>query len=928
VPHESVLRGPARATVRLERCVQEGIHAQASVEPSRRAHVAREQRPLPALFAIDDRPSRQRRLQLHPTLLYVRSLHGEEIVGAELARRLRGMGVVAERASQRFVEREHRSTHIRAPSELGARTIEARSYACSELSFTNHLLERTDRNVRLTQIERKHERSQASIQMRPKHAGRTHKKAPTRLESLGVQRIEHGDRIDGCFHVPLSVKELTMDGQALPTQERSAGDSRIEGCVLPHSDLGTVGPLVSGWRRRCLGAVEGKRMNTTAIVLSSVASPECERAEPYSGSQPVQHSSRWLASEMCRPSTARPLPVRASKRREQMLLRLALIALQTLLFGTSIAAASSRIPITPEMFSVAAGSSGNPGLLADEQTLIGDPRAGDLSDPTSTWLSTTGAHLSVAYLDLNRMYALTEVALYDRNGSAAFRIYDDLTGELLVDDDLSSYRVWKIRTVASVTSRLRIENSNGFGRVPEIALYGSARGDSPLTEFKVTTHDASGHRNLSCDPSDCDRVVAPRDGQVVLTSGGTSPVLPGARVCIQASATPYNFRVLLEDLRGTAENPIEITNCGGQVVFSRVRGPIEAHRSVHFKVLGNGSTSAVYGIKLVSSLNDAVKIRYRSRDFEVAWVEFDDNGGTAVKAKSEERGADVVTGQPFVQTGTHLHHLRSNRTERHEAMYIGATGCQPNLAVENFPDAPLEDVLIHDNMLLDSGADALQVGCASGDVRIYSNYVRTAGYRPFASGGSQRHGIQVGPSSTGKIYQNWVEDTQSDCLHAAGGHPDGLFIYNNVLTNCPHAAYLNDRLQSSVNVVIANNTIRTTSGQAFRSSGWHRTNRAPQFNIHNNLIVGASAASAIVYDDNATPQPLTTLYGVVETAQLYFASDAQAGFGDASSSDYRLRADSPARDAGVDTGAFGVVTDLRGLTRYVPYDVGALEYAD
>jgi hypothetical protein len=63
-------------------------------------------------------------------------------------------------------------------------------------------------------------------------------------------------------------------------------------------------------------------------------------------------------------------------------------------------------------------SDGDPGRLVDEQSLAGDPRAGDRIDVTSTWTSTSGNYVNAAIIDLGSVHRIDRIYLYDRNGSA------------------------------------------------------------------------------------------------------------------------------------------------------------------------------------------------------------------------------------------------------------------------------------------------------------------------------------------------------------------------------------------------------------------------------------------------------------------------------------------------------------------------------
>lgn len=600
------------------------------------------------------------------------------------------------------------------------------------------------------------------------------------------------------------------------------------------------------------------------------------------------------------------------------------ISVSGLLFAYCMSVfAASIIPLQPSMLSLAPGSTGNPTLLIDEQLLVGDPLAGTVSDPQTHWQPTDGSHLNVAILNLGEDYDLSTLAFYDRNGAAIFRVYDDITNALLLTDDLSGYKQWKFANLGLSTSRLRFENSTGFGRVPEIVLYGkkSITPDAApvLPEFKVTQHITANHHNYQCNLVDCDYIFTPSDLRYELSP--QKGIVAGKRICLTGGV--YNKALLLKNLVATEENPTLLTNCNGQVIFENVKEPLQAQLSVNFKILGNGDSNVLYGFKINNSTNAGVKVRNLSRDFELAWIEFVNSQGVAVKAKSETHGTDLVTNLPFVQTGTHIHHMRSEFTLQHEAFYIGNTGCEPN---QPPPDAPLVDVRVHDNILIDSGADALQVGCASGDVRVNNNYIRTAGYRPFNNDTRQRHGIQIGKNSTGKVFSNWVEDIVIDCIHAEGGHPDGISMYNNILVNCERAVYFNARLDYAQQVLFAHNTLINMRSDAFRAAKGHRTSPTP-FIIYDNLIIGEADTTALYFDQATTSVALSELNHLEAWGQVFLPGVGDALFVDAAQQDYRLLSTSLALDSDDENNpGHQILIDLRGLLRDAEPDAGALEF--
>ncbi len=593
-----------------------------------------------------------------------------------------------------------------------------------------------------------------------------------------------------------------------------------------------------------------------------------------------------------------------------------------LLATSALSVAESVIPLQPSMLSLTPGSTGNPVLLIDEQALVGDPLAGTVSDPQTHFQPTDGGHLNSAILNLGEDYDLTHFAFYDRNGAAVFRVYDDVTNTLLLSDDLNAYKVWKFVPLSVSTSRLRIENSTGFGRVPEIVLYGQKSlvpdAAATLPEFKVTQHTTSLHYSYQCSAVDCDYIF--NSSNIPYELSPAKGILAGTRICLRGGT--YTKPFLLKNLIATEQQPTQVRNCEGQVVFENVTEPIRANQSVHFKILGNGDANVLYGFKVNNSLNAGAKIRYLSRDFELGWIQFVNSQGVAIKAKSELIANDLVTGLPFVQTGTHIHHIRSEFTLQHEAFYIGNTGCEPN---KPFPDAPLVDVSIHDNILLDSGADALQVGCASGVVNVNNNYINKAGYRPFDNDTRQRHGIQIGKSSSGKVFNNWVEDSPIDCIHAEGGHPDGIQMYNNILVNCARAVYFNARLSFAPRVVFAHNTLINMRNDALRAAMGHKTS-ATQFSVYNNLIIGEAENTALWFDGDAQPGPLSGFNNLDAHDNVFLNQLADGLFVDANAGDYRLFSLSPAVNADTTNTAPDTQVDLRNLVRDENPDAGALEF--
>lgn len=322
------------------------------------------------------------------------------------------------------------------------------------------------------------------------------------------------------------------------------------------------------------------------------------------------------------------------------------------------------------------------------------------------------------------------------------------------------------------------------------------------------------------------------------------PILAGQRVCIAAGVYPNTFYIN-GLVKGTAAQPIEFTNCGGQVKLTQKKNPITiTGGSRHVKVLGNGHRGTLYGFYIGDVTESMGIMAYgKSRDFELAWIHiYDMQGFAAVVAKTDVSDAtpaadkiDSETGKLFVQTNTHLHHIKIEKTEEGEGFYIGYYGCAPGANHYR-----LRGVKLHDNVMLDTGAEGLQVGCADENVQIYNNYIKDAGWNPFNGTEEQTGGLQIGEGTgDASVYNNWVENVQGNCIRftsGSGKDPNKLQIHfhDNVVKDCANFFYFNSRLAGEL---IAPDQTNIQSTQALKDGG--KTVR-----INNNYFEQANPASS------------------------------------------------------------------------------------
>jgi poly(3-hydroxybutyrate) depolymerase len=394
-------------------------------------------------------------------------------------------------------------------------------------------------------------------------------------------------------------------------------------------------------------------------------------------------------------------------------------------------------------------------------------------------------------------------------------------------------------------------------------------------------------------------------------------LLPGDTVFIQAHTRQ---KLILQNLTaGTAENPILITNLGGQFIIDTTTTDKGLHfyNCRHFILRGTPSPGNYdYGIKIARvSQAGAIGLAFiqGSTDFEVSHLEISNVGFAAIMAKS-----DNLKHGAFTMRNVSFHHLYIHDVGG-EGIYVGSSFYHDTAKNPH----EIHGVAIHHNRIENTGWDGIQLGCATQNAAIYRN--RIVGY-----GGAeitapdhsvQNEGIRVNPGTTARVFDNYIQggNPGSGSGIFANPHDDSVY-YNNVIVSPGESGIVigaDAALNAGTSISLLNNTIVSPAqhGIEFWSTG-SSGNTAT-----NNLIVKPGSGSEYIY--KRYPSVVLPV-----TEPLHVATVAEAGFVNAAAHDYRLAAGSPAIDEGVSVASFGVTTDLRGVTRpFSPStDIGAHEY--
>lgn len=414
-------------------------------------------------------------------------------------------------------------------------------------------------------------------------------------------------------------------------------------------------------------------------------------------------------------------------------------------------------------------------------------------------------------------------------------------------------------------------------------------------------------------------------GSGSVTFNGTAQgVKPGDVICIQGGARE---RIIFQNINGSATNYVTIKNCNGQALIG---GPnagngILINSSRYFRITGTGDASVEYGIKIVETKSgtQGIVATSLSSDIEIDHIEITKTGFAGIMAKTDPSNncADKTPERPnFRMNNIHLHHNYIHDIGG-EGFYIGNSfynGTTVYCGSTQYPHE-VRGVRIHDNLVMNSGWESIQVGSAVADVEIYNNKVYNYGS---ANNPSQNGGIQMGVGTTGKLYNNFIKGGFGPCLVVQG---IGLnYVFNNVIVN-PGAEAINVNTRPTPlstdivptgflgGVYIINNTIVNAQTAAVKEN----INNAPGNVLYNNLIVASTT----------NWNQLKTYTDWSQGNNVVIPVLANAKFVNPSNDDYRLQSGSPAINAGRNVALFGVTFDFDKLLRPTGanWDAGAFE---
>lgn len=434
----------------------------------------------------------------------------------------------------------------------------------------------------------------------------------------------------------------------------------------------------------------------------------------------------------------------------------------------------------------------------------------------------------------------------------------------------------------------------------------------------------------------CDFTVFPTSDRTIIIDPATMPGIgPGKTVCLM---TGEYYQILIRNIHGSEGAPVVIRNSGGQVVIQNdAQYGLTMRNCSHIRIIGNGHFNTRYGISIQRVENgNGISADRKTTDFELARIEIANTLYAGIMAKTDPDCTFSAVRDSFLMRNVIIRDCFIYNTGM-EGMYIGNvfyTGYTINCNGRDtlvFPHL-ISGVNIFDNVIMNSGWDGIQVSSASTNCGIFRNFIMNDSQLEVPD---QMSGILIGGGSRCDCYNNTISHGKGSGIEIFG--LGNMKIFNNLIEN-PGRNYRPDlpltqfpkhgifvkhiATDPSAWFYIMNNTIVNPKTQGIRF-----TNQMSAGNIiQNNIIINPGSfptAGALAFINRVPASiPATVSHNFLAQDTSY------AKFTNPQLSNYTLRADSPAIDAGINLAWAGVNFDIYGYPR--PYgdgfDIGAFEH--
>lgn len=397
---------------------------------------------------------------------------------------------------------------------------------------------------------------------------------------------------------------------------------------------------------------------------------------------------------------------------------------------------------------------------------------------------------------------------------------------------------------------------------------------------------------------------------------------PGAVICLKAGVAYKNL--VFKNIRGTAAAPITIKNCGGTATITGTNQwfGIRTEYSSYFRITG-GNTNGSYGIR-INGGTQSLHLDLLTTNVEVDHVEIYNSGFAGVMAKTDPTCDNATIRGNFVMRDVRLHHNYVHDTAA-EGFYVGHNNFLTGISTPCGTRLPgtLEGLKIYDNIIKNSGYEAIQLASTPKGAEIYNNRIENYGVKNVTY---QNHGVQFGEGGVARFHGNLIKGGKGNGVMIIGNAEN--FLYNNLIINPgAHGIFCDDRTATGAGFKFVNNTIVNSGQDGIRIYA----DNVPMNYIYNNLIVNPKSYSTYKYPRTGNDAYIYVLGKSVKLQSLnnYVTRDINAPrFVSASSGNFALTSASPAVNKGFNIGSYNIPVDYAKKPRLhgVAYDIGAYEY--
>jgi hypothetical protein len=437
-------------------------------------------------------------------------------------------------------------------------------------------------------------------------------------------------------------------------------------------------------------------------------------------------------------------------------------------------------------------------------------------------------------------------------------------------------------------------------------------------EIMVTPEDEM--TTLAASTSDCGCTYTV-PSNTYLIDGAALNLKPGNVICLKAGNT-YG-RMVFRNLKGSATSPIIIRNCGGTATVNATGGPFGIKTELSQYIRITGGTGTTYGIK-VNGGTMSVTLEKLTSNVEVDHIEVANSGFSGIMAKTDPTCDNATIRGNFVMRDVRIHDNYVHDTAG-EGLYVGHTFYLKGVSTSCGTRLPhiIDGLKIYNNVIRNSGWEAIQIGSTPGGAEVYNNKIENYGTRNTLY---QNNGVQFGEGAPGKFYNNYINGGKGIALFILSNGSN--VVYNNIIVNPGHdAIFCDDRTATGTGFRFINNTIINPGTNGIRIY----SDLVSMNNVHNNIIVNPGSFTKYTYPrtgNDAYVYLLSKTMRVTMSNNQFTRDIATIKFRNASGYDYALTSASPVINKGFNISTYNITKDFANEVRLsgTTYDIGAHEY--